>query len=401
MEKNIRIGSRSYLLGSDDNYLNDMGENFEPHMVQLFQSLITSDDVVLDIGANIGLTAILFSTLAHKVVAFEPSPSTYKILCDNLARAGAGNVEAINLGLGKRAESLTITFAKNNRSGGYVSDKIKPEAGHHTEQIQIDTLDNYSIGRSTQASFLKIDVEGFEQNVIEGGREFIHNNNPTVIMEMNHFCLNVLQRVTIPDFLDYMRSVFPYLCAVDSDNVTIIDLHIPDKAYMVMYEHVVRHRFPNIVGTFDPQVKVKLDNITHTTKKILHAGSFETPPVVEPSGWLQTEVIPGSVHPNESFEISVLLKNRGQEAWYCYGTKPVLLSYHWQRHDGSYLVFDGARTELKSPVVQPGTIIKDRALVIAPSQKGSFKLILTLVQEGVCWFEHKGFEVAEKVVEIA
>ena len=82
-------------------------------------------------------------------------------------------------------------------------------------------------------------------------------------------------------------------------------------------------------------------------------------------------------------------------------TRSVLLSYHWQRHDGSYIVFDGARTALESPVVQPRMTTRDKVLVVAPSQKGSFKLILTLVQEGVCWFEHRGFEVAGKVVDIA
>lgn len=128
MEKNIKIGDAIYSVASDDNYLDAVGGVFEPHMVQLFRTLIGPGDVVADIGANIGLTAILFSTLASMVYAFEPSPSTYRILADNLARAGVGNVEAINLGLGQKEESLTITFAKNNRAGGYVSDKIRPDA---------------------------------------------------------------------------------------------------------------------------------------------------------------------------------------------------------------------------------------------------------------------------------
>jgi len=70
-------------------------------------------------------------------------------------------------------------------------------------------------------------------------------------MEMNHFCLNVLHRITLPDFLEFMCSTFPYLYAVDADNKTIIELHDPDNRYFVMYEHVIRHRFPNLVGGFD------------------------------------------------------------------------------------------------------------------------------------------------------
>lgn len=263
MGKNIRIGDKIYSLSSDDSYLDAMGSDFEPHMVQLFRALIGPNDIVADIGANIGMTALLFSSLAKKTYAFEPSPSTYRILSGNLARNGIVNVEAVNLGLGQKEETLTITFAKNNRSGGYVSDKIRPETGHVTEEIRIDTLDHYYSEKEALPAFLKIDVEGFEQNVIRGGAGLLRAHKPTVVMEMNHFCLDVLQRITIPDFLDFMRSVFPVLYAIDADNVAIIDLHVPDQAYMVMHEHVVKHRFPNLVAGFRPEVKRKLDQLSN------------------------------------------------------------------------------------------------------------------------------------------
>lgn len=261
MEKDIQIGGKCYRLTSDDDYLNVMGDNFEPHMVQLFHALVGPDDVVADIGANIGLTAILFSSLARKVYAFEPSPSTYNILTENLLRAGATNVEAINIGLGNTTESLTITFAGNNRSGGYVSNKMRPKTGYVTEDIRLDTLDSYFANSEVSPNFLKIDVEGFEPQVINGAGLFLKKMKPIVVLEMNHFCLGVLQRITIPDFLDIMRSAFPYLYAVDTDNRTCADLHDTDQAYFVMHEHVVRHRFPNLVGGFDPLLKKKLDTM--------------------------------------------------------------------------------------------------------------------------------------------
>lgn len=171
MEKQIKIGGSVYAVSSDDNYLESMGDDFEPHMVQLFRALIGPGSVVADVGANIGLTAILFSSLAKQTYAFEPSPSTFRILSENLARNGVANVEAINMGLGNKEETLTITFAQNNRSGGYVSDKIRPETGHVTEEIHIDTLDHFFATREPMPTFLKIDVEGFEQNVVRGGGE--------------------------------------------------------------------------------------------------------------------------------------------------------------------------------------------------------------------------------------
>lgn len=172
MNKQIKIGKYSYSITSDDDYLEAVGNNFEPHMVNLYRALVTPEDIVADIGANIGLTAILFSTMAKQTFAFEPSPSTFNILSKNLANNQINNVEAINLGLGHQEENLTITFATTNRSGGYVSDKIRPKAGHTTENIRIDTLDHFFSSKTNTPTFLKIDVEGFEKNVIGGGLVF-------------------------------------------------------------------------------------------------------------------------------------------------------------------------------------------------------------------------------------
>lgn len=86
-------------------------------------------------------------------------------------------------------------------------------------------------------------------------------HKPTVVMEMNHFCLDVLRRITIPDFLDFMRSVFTVFYAIDTDNAAIMDLRVPDQAHMVMHEHVVKQRFPNIVGNLDARTREKLDGL--------------------------------------------------------------------------------------------------------------------------------------------
>lgn len=259
--KNILIGSKSYWVASDDQYIESVGNDFEPHMVQLFKTLIKPDDVVADIGANIGLTTLLFSDLAKYVYAFEACSSTYDILQKNLKSNNIQNVQGINFGIGQKSETLTITFATNNRSGGFVSNKIQPMKGHTTEDINIKTLDDF-FTEIPPPNFIKIDVEGFEQNVVRGGSSLLETYRPTVVMEMNHFCLDVLQRITVPDFLDFMRSVFPFLYAIDGDNETVVDLHIPEQAYFVMHEHVVRHRFPNIVGGWSKEINLRLKRLS-------------------------------------------------------------------------------------------------------------------------------------------
>lgn len=396
MESNIKIGDAIYVVSSDDDYLNSMGNNFERHMVQLFRALIDPNDVVADIGANIGLTAILFSSLAKKTYAFEPSPSTYNILLENLSRNNISNIEAVNVGLGQTEERLTITFSKNNRSGGYVSDKICPKMGYVTEDIRIDTLDHF-FGKDIVPTFLKIDVEGYEINVIKGGDAILQSAHPTVVMEMNHFCLDVLHRITIPDFLDFMRSKFPYLYAVDYDNKTIVDLHIADQAYMVMHEHVVKHRFPNLVGGYDSAIEHKLETLA---KKEIELTEFRTPALLEPNGSLSVLTKVSQLKNGSMTEIPVKITNYSREGWYGYGKYPVYISYHWQCRDGKYHIYNGFRTELSISEIAPGKVIEQHVTVAAPTQIGQFELVLTLVQEGVCWFEERGFKPDTLSIEV-
>ncbi|WP_312511996.1 FkbM family methyltransferase [Massilia sp.] len=246
------IGGKPYRIESDDDYLEHIQGAFEPHMVELFDTLLTPSDIVLDIGANIGCTSILFGSRARQVFSFEPSPTTYRLLDKNVTAAGLDNVSLHNIGLGKTPGRFELTFSANNRSGGFVSNQTRASAGHQVEPIEIARGDDFLSRAGIDAvDFIKIDVEGFERDVIEGLRKTLAVFEPTVTLELNHWCLNVLQRTSVPDFLDFLRSVFPCLYAVDLDDIR--NLHDGDEAYHVMFSHVVGgFKYPNIVGAFDP-----------------------------------------------------------------------------------------------------------------------------------------------------
>ncbi len=275
--ESVQIDGQNIDVYSDDDYLMHIAQGnnpqFEPNMVKLFKALVQSNDVVADIGANIGLTAILFASLAREVHAFEPGANTFKFLERNLESANVKNVVLNNIGLGAKAETQTLTYDKNDRSGAFISSVNKLEEGHQTETIEIDTLDNYYSDKNTLPNILKLDVEGFEQYVLTGGQKLLNKQKPIIILEMNHFCLNVLHKVTLPDFLDSLRDIFPFLYAIEADNSIIADMHNLDEAYNVMHKHVVHFQYPNLVGGFTDDVKNKLDILTRkiTTEEQLRA----------------------------------------------------------------------------------------------------------------------------------
>jgi FkbM family methyltransferase len=172
MEVTLDIGRKKYVLKSDDNYLHQFKQVFEPHMVKLF-GVIAKGNIV-DVGANIGCTALLFSGLGERVDAFEPSPSTFEILKQNTGVEP--NIFIHNLGLGDRVGRSQITFSANNRSGAFISKGIEVSDGHITEEIELSTLDEFIKNKKkTAVDFIKIDVEGFEVQVLRGGRKDIAN----------------------------------------------------------------------------------------------------------------------------------------------------------------------------------------------------------------------------------
>jgi predicted O-methyltransferase YrrM len=137
----VKIGKARFNISSDDLYLKQFRpgarhrianairrvagtDAFEPRMTQLFSRLIRPDDICLDVGANIGCTAILFAQLCRKVVAFEPTPKTFVLWRRNVDQSGLRNIEGHNLALGNADHSASIFYSDENRSGAFVGDVV-------------------------------------------------------------------------------------------------------------------------------------------------------------------------------------------------------------------------------------------------------------------------------------
>jgi FkbM family methyltransferase len=246
----VAIGNGKFRLVSDDGYLDRIEPAFEPDTVRLLQSLARDARLAVDVGANIGCTALLLAGLARRVLAFEPSPTTYGLLLQNVARSGLANIETRNVGLGAESAASTLTHAADNRSGAFVSDRTRASLGHVVETIELRTLDDVvSEQDASMVDFVKIDVEGFEPQVLRGAGRTLAGSRPVVVLELNHWCLNALQRTSVPDFLDLLRGTFPILCAVERRHY--LDLHDESERYIVMYQHILHGRFPLVVGAYD------------------------------------------------------------------------------------------------------------------------------------------------------
>ncbi|MFC1641310.1 FkbM family methyltransferase [Myxococcota bacterium] len=144
--------------------------------------LLSEGDLFVDIGANIGSYTVLASGVRRaRAVAFEPSPLAFQALLDNvnLNRIGP-RVEARNQALG--AHSGSVRFTTGLDTVNHVA--TEQDTGIETMEVELTTLDAVVGGRAPL--LIKIDVEGFEHEVIAGASKTLRNPGVlAVIMETN------------------------------------------------------------------------------------------------------------------------------------------------------------------------------------------------------------------------
>ena len=124
-------------------------------------------DVILDVGANIGIFAIHYGKEFPTVPihCFEPNPRVYKRLVRNLEANGLTNAVAVNAAAGERAGIRPFFVGRSTVTGSLIEGgELAP--AFYIEVIDLDTFCKaHSI---TSIGLLKIDVEGAEVAVLEG-----------------------------------------------------------------------------------------------------------------------------------------------------------------------------------------------------------------------------------------
>lgn len=148
---------------------------------QLWRKLIKPGDTVIEVGANIGsLTLALADIVGAEghVYALEPQPENYQLLKQNLEDNPLGSVvTTYDVGAGEKdGEScIPALMAIANRNYGSV------EVGSGQQRIVIRPLDGFLF--ATAPSFIKIDVEGMEAEVLRGATEIIKQHRPVLYVE--------------------------------------------------------------------------------------------------------------------------------------------------------------------------------------------------------------------------
>jgi FkbM family methyltransferase len=132
----------------------------------LLRRLVRPGMQVVDVGANVGLYSLLLARLvggSGSVLAFEPEPNLFAILCENCASNDATNVIPFQCALGR--ESRMASFHRSAFNSG--DNRLdQSSVGHEPVEVKVEPFDD--LQPDSKPDFVKIDVQGHELAALWG-----------------------------------------------------------------------------------------------------------------------------------------------------------------------------------------------------------------------------------------
>lgn len=153
--------------------------------IQKVNKYIKPGDTVIDVGGNLGFFVLILNELVGNtgnIYTFEPSKNLKAKLESTVKKNNLQNVTIVNLALGESEAATTLHY--NPKQTGLTSIVTDFDTGSLSEEIQITTLDKFSQNIPGKISFIKIDTEGYEPQVLNGARKLISRDKPTIYIEL-------------------------------------------------------------------------------------------------------------------------------------------------------------------------------------------------------------------------
>ncbi|MBP5982967.1 MAG: FkbM family methyltransferase [Fluviicola sp.] len=157
---------------------------YEKGTIQLLGDFLKKGSVFMDIGANIGL----MSTIASKIVgekgrvyAVEANPKTIEVLRHNCAINQCENIEILPIALASEKGSAILYENWNVNRGGA---SLISQGDEHGITVSKERLDDL-FSQDSPVHLVKIDVEGFELEVLKGGVAWFKTQQPVFIIEVS------------------------------------------------------------------------------------------------------------------------------------------------------------------------------------------------------------------------
>jgi FkbM family methyltransferase len=155
---------------------------WEPDETDHLNSHLVPGMRVIDIGANVGYTALVLSRavgLQGQVIALEPEPLNFELLCGNLNRNKATNVVPIHAAAGEKTGSVTLQRSPDNTGDHRTAPHPLGIAPLDVPLIALDDL----LPAEQIVDFVFVDAQGYDHRVLRGMSKTIGRCRPPMLVE--------------------------------------------------------------------------------------------------------------------------------------------------------------------------------------------------------------------------
>ena len=211
----------------------------------ILKKIVVRDDIFFDIGANLGYYSFLLAGSLKKIFMFEPNIMLYEnIRKAMLSKDGQVNLEVFNIALGEFDTYLKLNVSDSQHNlGNFRNQK-------NSEGYTVQCLNGDRFIRDNSINFpsiLKIDVEGFELNVLKGLMNTVYSQKPIIFMEWTDvfasevgYCFNDLE-----SFFD--QSEWMIFRIENDGSLRKSDICKPKSSNDLLIVHIENLRLPDIL----------------------------------------------------------------------------------------------------------------------------------------------------------
>jgi len=168
-------------------------ESHEPLTTHLMINELKQNMVCIDLGSNIGYYAVIESNIigkSGKIFAIEPSPINFLALKLNLENQKKNNFSAYNIAIGNKNEEMEFIISTKSNWSKVRMNNEKINSTDKIIKIPVKTLDTFvNENNITKIDILRMDVEGFEYNIILGANETLEKFKPKIFVEIHKMYL--------------------------------------------------------------------------------------------------------------------------------------------------------------------------------------------------------------------
>lgn len=203
---------------------------WEPETTKLIKNIIHKGDIGIDLGANIGYFTILMANLvgmSGKIFSFEPDPQNFDILQKNIKQNQLKNVIPKQSAIGDIDGKIKLYLSNTNAGWHKVFPTQFVDYEVSKKNIDVDICSLDKLFANKKIDLIKMDVEGYEWNTIQGGKQILEENYDIKLI-FEFFPMALRANNVKPDMvLRYLLDIGFHIYVID-ENMRLLDFSIDE-----------------------------------------------------------------------------------------------------------------------------------------------------------------------------